>query len=80
MLQRTPSKFRLREAKDRGTASKNSEGIAVSRLSPRKAGGLADYFVSDFFSVISPFFSVALPDFFDSALTELTIIFPSSSV
>ncbi len=35
-----------------------------------------DYF--GFFSVISPFFSVALSGF--AALTELTIIFPSFSV
>jgi hypothetical protein len=45
---------------------------------------LGDYFVCDFFSVISPFFSMALSGFaallLDSALTELAIIFPSFSV
>ena len=65
-----------REASKIRSSVKKKGDSRFIRHPPSEARYLEDYF--DFFSVISPFFSVPLSDF--AALTELTIIFPSFSV
>ena len=57
--------------------AETKKGRPAARPSLSQRACLEDYFVAGFFSVMSPFFSVA---FLDSALTELAIIFPSFSV
>ena len=58
-------------------AGRNKKGRPAARPSLSQGACLGDYLVAGFFSVTSPFFSVA---FLDPALTEVAIIFPSFSV
>lgn len=57
--------------------AETKKGRPATRPSLSQRVCLGDYLVAGFFSVTSPFFSVA---FLASALTEVAIIFPSFSV